>query len=128
MRPIAFALFASACFAAPASAQIYSGAQVSRASAPPIWDNPHSEPAALRIETGVGADLLQIRSDIRDGRNSGQLSRREARELRRQGHAIAGMERRFRDGGLSAPELAELRTRVALLRDDLIAARSGSRD
>ncbi len=128
MRPIAFALLACTFVAAPASAQIYSGAQVSRASAPPIRDNPRTDPVTHRIETGVGADLLQIRSDIRDGRNSGQLSRREARALRREGHAIAGLEQRFRDGGLSASELAELRTRVALLRDDLIAARSGSRD
>ncbi|WP_343517734.1 hypothetical protein [Sphingomonas sp.] len=73
-------------------------------------------PAPSPALPGVARELGQADRSIRDGRESGQLSRREARALRRESRQIAVLEERFARGGLSESERAELETRVRALR------------
>ncbi|MCW3848327.1 hypothetical protein OF829_13865 [Sphingomonas sp. LB-2] len=107
--------------ASPASAQFWGGpsgsASISggmpRGMQPATWTPPNRE-------------TDRIRHDIRDGRESGQLSRREARQLRRESWQIDRLESRYGHGGLSDSEAAELATRRQLLREDVFRKRSGS--
>ncbi|QIG80278.1 hypothetical protein [Stakelama tenebrarum] len=128
MRVIAVALLIAGISATPAAAQYYGGGTAPSARSNPIWSKPAAEMPPPAYQPGVGRDLVEIENDIRDGRAAGQLTRREARALRRQGYGIARLEGRLRHAGLTASERAELETRAALLRDDVIAARTGSRD
>jgi hypothetical protein len=70
-------------------------------------------------------EARSIRRDIREGRESGQLSRREARQLGREAKRIGLSARRYRQGGLSAGESRELQMRVLALRGQVAAARIG---
>jgi hypothetical protein len=113
MRTLAIAASMAALWASPATAQIWGGTNM---SAPTT----SAQPLLYR-------DLGKADGDIRDGRNSGQLTRREARDLRRQERMIGVLEQRYASDGLSDPERAELATRLELLRNDTIARRSGRR-
>jgi hypothetical protein len=73
---------------------------------------------------GVARELGQADRSISDGRESGQLSRREAKALRRESRQIATLERRYARGGLSQSERAELESRIAALRSITGAKRS----
>ncbi|HEY0622590.1 hypothetical protein [Sphingomonas sp.] len=84
-------------------------------------------PAPSPALPGVARELGQADRDIRAGRESGQLSRREARALRRESRQIGVLEARYRRGGLSASERAELESRIAALRSVTGARRSGHR-
>lgn len=84
-------------------------------------------PAPSPALPGVARELGQADRSIRDGRESGQLSRREARALRRESRQIATLERRYARGGLSQSERAELESRIAALRSVTGAKRSNSR-
>jgi len=75
---------------------------------------------------GVARELGQADRDIREGRESGQLSRREARALRRESRQIAVLEERYQRGGLSESERAELESRIAALRS-VTGAKRGSK-
>jgi hypothetical protein len=108
--------------AAPASAQIWGGTSF----APPSGPNLPRAPIAVAA-TGSG-ETGKIRRDIHDGRDSGQLSRRDARRLRREASQIDAMEARFGRDGFSDAELYELAARRQLLREDVIAKRSGQRN
>ena len=83
-------------------------------------------PAPRPALPGVARDLEQADRSIRDGRESGQLSRREARQLRRESRQIGVLERRYARGGLSESERAELETRIAVLRS-VTGAKRGSK-
>lgn len=82
-------------------------------------------PAPSPALPGVARELGQAERSIRDGRASGQLSRREVRALRRESRQIAVLEERYARGGLSESERAELESRVAALRSITGAKRSG---
>ena len=84
-------------------------------------------PAPCPALPGVARDLEQADRSIRDGRESGQLSRREARQLRRESRQISVLEERYQRGGLSQSERAELETRIAALRSITGAKRGGKR-
>lgn len=73
-------------------------------------------PAPRPALPGIARELGQADRVIRAGRKSGQLSRREARALRRESRQIAVLEARYARGGLSETERAELQSRVAVLR------------
>jgi len=105
--------------ASPASAQFWGGPSGGGISG--------GRPVSDRAAAGAPMpdEMGQIRRDIRHGRESGQLSRREARQLRRDADQLGILEARYRRGGLSDAEQAELYTRRQLLRDDVIARRSG---
>ncbi|WP_137863310.1 MULTISPECIES: hypothetical protein [unclassified Sphingomonas] len=109
-------ILAPLLFAAmPASAQIWGG---------PAMQGPSG--SAMRHDQSA-AETAKIRSDIRAGRDSGQLTPREARQLKREAYQIDTLEERYAAGGLSPAEEAELFARREALRSDVIAKRSGQR-
>jgi hypothetical protein len=85
----------------------------------------YGPPVQVRAAPGESRDLGDVRDRIEDGRDSGQLSRREARRLRRGADMIGGMSDRFSVGGLSDAEQRELDNRTAVLRDQVNAQRLG---
>lgn len=102
-------------FAAPASAQFWPG---------PVMAGPSGK--SIGYDRSA-AETAKIRSDIRGGRSSGQLTRREAKQLRREAWQIDTLEERYAAGGLSPAEEAELFARREALRNDVVAKRSGTR-
>lgn len=91
-----------------------------------IWDPP--KPVSVRALPGikpgaseVGGLKAIVREEIRDGRRSGELSRKEAKDFRRQAGYIGSLEHRYARDGLSESELRELRTRLEALRSMIYA-------
>jgi hypothetical protein len=100
--------------AAPAGAQIVGRPQYERVSAPdPFLGNGYI------AGPGLGSDLRDIDRRIDRARDNGMITRREARQLRREARAIAHLGGVYRRGGLSTSERLELRTRVSVLRDSI---------
>lgn len=71
----------------------------------------------------VGHDLRETRERISNGRDSGQLSKREARALRREAAQISTLADRYARDGLSDSERRELEMRAQVLRDLTAAQR-----
>jgi hypothetical protein len=118
--PILMLALAAAASAAPAAAQIVGRndyGHVPRGD-PFFGDSGLGGP-------GAGREAQDIRRDIRAGRDSGQLSRAEARQLGREAQRIGLSARRYRRDGLSAGESRELQMRVLALRSRVSAARLG---
>ena len=67
----------------------------------------------------VGAEVRQIRDRIDRLRDNGLLSRREARRLDREARRIGHAAYRYARDGLSASERSELRSRAAVLREEV---------
>lgn len=69
------------------------------------------------------------RREIRAGERSGEISRQEARQLRRADTGNSAIAERLSQDGLTDSEAAELQTRSILLHEDIVRARSngGSR-
>ncbi len=121
MRMLVLSIAAVFILAAPASAQHLGG----------IVGSPNEEGGSRRIvpvTPGVGPQLRQIDDNIDDGRDSGQLTKREAKVLRRDNRQIGSMQARFGRDGLSADEMAELRTRAEVLREQVNLARMRDRE
>jgi len=78
-------------------------------------------------QAGPWRDLHDVRERIARGRDAGQLSRREARGLRRQARYVDGLTGRYAADGLSDAERRELDVRTRVLRDETAARRSGAR-
>jgi hypothetical protein len=66
---------------------------------------------------GIHRDVADIRERIDDARESGQISRRDARRLDRQARGIGSLARVYRTHGLSESEARELQARANYLRD-----------
>lgn len=116
MRVLMLAGAACLLFAVPASAQIWGG---------PVPSSLGGSFAGRGIR--VPTQPQSARSEIRAGERSGQLTRQEARQLRRIDSANAALAERFAVDGLSDSEIAELNTRAMLLHEEIIRARfSGS--
>jgi hypothetical protein len=101
--------------AAPASAQFWPG---------PMMAGPSGRSMACDFRT---AETAQIVSNINKGRRGDQLTRREARLLKREAYQIDVLEARYAAGGLSPAEEAELFVRREALRNDVTAKRTGAR-
>ena len=100
--------------APPATAQIVGRPTYERVSAPdPFLGNGYIAGPGLRRE------LRDIDRRIDRARENGMITRREARQLRREAAAIGRLGGVYRHGGLSSSERLELRTRVAVLRDSI---------
>ena len=100
----------------PASAQFYkSPAPVPRA--PVLTTAPATR--------GTSIDIHGVLADIHDGAETRQLSRQQARQLRREAAEISQLELLYAAGGMSDVEAAELRTRAEVLRGIVNAKRSG---
>ena len=85
-----------------------------------------SGPAASRNPTnapGWARDLGDAYRRIDKGHDSGQLSRRETRRLKRQAGHVADLGEWYQQGGLSDAESRELETRALVLRDQVDARR-----
>lgn len=83
----------------------------------PIAGPPAPRPQSLPSYNPASAtELRSVRREIDKGRDRGELSKKQARQLRREAGEIAMLERRYAAGGLSDAERAELRNRAEVLR------------
>jgi len=97
--------------AAPAAGQI-----VGR----PVYDDVPRLDRLGRADSGLPAprprnELREVRGRIDDARDSGRISRAEARAYRREARAIGALARRYGRDGLSDAEVTELRFRAQAL-------------
>lgn len=74
---------------------------------------------------GIGREMRQVRGKIHSARESGLISRREARQLRREARAIERLESVYGRDGLSQSERRELETRTLILRGRVNGGRRG---
>ena len=107
-----YLLIAAAMIATPAAAQIRDPAGSNAG-----W------PAPRPVLPGVARELNQVDRSIRDARDADKLSRKEARQLRREGRRIAALEDRYARDGLSESERAGLQARIEALRSITSARR-----
>ncbi|MDV3457199.1 hypothetical protein RZN05_09415 [Sphingomonas sp. HF-S4] len=126
MRWLAIGTGVLVVFAAPASAQI-SGSMRGLSGSPSfrgdiLADVPGDAARTQRV--AIGRELGGLRDDIHDAREAGQLSRREARALRREGLRIEAVSSRYARGGYSDAETAMLRGRTEALRSAIAAKRT----
>ncbi|MFN7028118.1 MAG: hypothetical protein ACK4PC_01995 [Sphingopyxis sp.] len=82
-----------------------------------------SDMAATTDRSTVGHDLRETRKRISNGRDSGQLSKREARAFRREARQISAQADRYARDGVSDSERRELDMRLQVLRDLTAAQR-----
>jgi hypothetical protein len=115
MRAYALLFVAGMSVAAPVSAQFY------RSPAPLPRTPVLTTAPATRTTAPQTRDIF---SDIHEGAQSGQLSHKQAKELRREAEEISLLEQRYAEGGLSDSEAAELSTRAEVLRSIVNAKRS----
>ena len=115
MRAFGLCLVVSVLVSVPASAQFYRVPAPARA---PVFT---TAPATR----GMSAPVRQVLSDIREGARLGELSHKQAKELRREAGEISELESRYAVGGLSDAEAAELRSREEVLHAIVNAKRSG---
>lgn len=113
--------------AAPASAQLTRAMRDYSGTRAPIRGDirlPAPVNPTLGRSTTVAREVRHIRDEIDAGRETGQLSRREARALRREGHRIDAARARYARGGYSDAEVALLRSRTEALRSATMAKRT----
>ena len=72
-------------------------------------------------DPALGRDLRRARDLISQGREDGDLSKKEARALRREARQIDALAERYGRDGLSESEQRELEMRVQVLRAQTIA-------
>jgi hypothetical protein len=108
-------LASAVCLAAaiPASAQIWGG---------PVPSGSGGSFAGRGIR--VPAQPRSAEREIRAGERGGQLTRREARQLRRADTVNSDIGARLSRNGLTTSEATELDTRAILLHEDIVRARS----
>ena len=73
---------------------------------------------------GYGSQAEKVRDRIEDGRETGQLTRREARALRREARQIERLSARYAHGGWSEGERRELQARIDYLNGMVSAKRT----
>lgn len=99
----------------------------------PIWRSPADTRLPDMLVTvrpdagGVGREVRDIRGRIGDGRESGDLSRRDARRLTREARYLGRLGERYGRDGLSDAERRELDIRARVLRDRVDARRTAGR-
>lgn len=104
-------VFAAFALAAPATAQI-----VGRAPAEPVFlGNPFVDDGRMP-GPGIHAEMSQVRRNITRARDNGFISRREARQLRRETRRIESAAARYARDGLSGAERDELAVRTQAVR------------
>jgi hypothetical protein len=135
MRSIAAVLI---ILALPATAQAIQPQRGPDAPArlPGIVDRtpPGTEHIPNPIEVRVRASDRVVTSDLREARRSierrhenGEISRREARRLRRAVSRVAGLARRYGQDGLSGSEVSELQLHANVVRSQAEAPRVAAR-
>lgn len=111
MPPFSLAL-AAMMVVFPGSPQIYG----------PPAPTPRSVPG---LNQGVGRQVRDVRSDIYEARDRGQLSRSQAKHLGREAGEIRRLQDRYARDGLTDQEQAELQNRVEVLKAITNAKRIG---
>ena len=119
MRKAAFLLLALAV-AAPAQADI-----APRRNPEPVAKRDLFKGNGRVPGPGIYRDVDDIRDRIDDGRDSGALTRREARHLDRQARGLSWRARLYGRDGLSESEARELQARANYLRDAVSVQRLG---
>ena len=116
MRRPAFPALALLAFAiaAPAAAQI-----AGKRDYGPVPTAGPFLPDSRLPGPGIGREVDDLEDRIDRARDSGALTRREARRLDREARAIGRLERRYGRDGLSQSERAELENRARYLRDSI---------
>lgn len=112
MRVLVLASAVCVACALPASAQIWGG---------PMPSSAGGSFAGRGI--AVAPQPRTARSEIRAGERSGELTRQEARQLRRVDTVNSSIAARLGRDDLSESEAAELNTRAILLHEDIVRAR-----
>ncbi|WP_313534639.1 hypothetical protein [Sphingomonas sp.] len=112
MRVLVLASVACVVAAVPAAAQIWGG---------PVPSSSGGSFAGRGIH--VPTQPRSARSEICAGERSGQLTRGEARQLRRVDTANSAIAERLSSDGLTESGAAELQTRAILLHEDIVRAR-----
>ena len=102
--------------AAPAPARIV-GTQI---PTPAPRANPFGNDSRLPGPS-VGRELRDVRNDIDRARKNGDITGREARQLRREARLIGRLAERYGHDGLSGSEQGELQTRARILRDAIVS-------
>jgi len=93
---------------------------------PQIYGPPAPAPRSVpSLNPGVGHEVRDVRSDIDKGRDQGQLSRSQAKHLKREAGEIRRLQERYGRDGLSDQEQAELFNRVEVLKALTNAKRIG---
>ena len=93
---------------------------------PPVFSRPiPTARTAQDAGAAVAATVAQVLSDIDDGRSSGQLSHKQASQLRVELGEVRQLEERFARDGISDDERAELQNRVQVIRALTDAKRLG---
>jgi len=119
-----FALIAIAAAAIQGgSAPVYGPPAPSMPSAPVIHALPDD---GINNGININRTVQQVLSDIDRGRDSGQLSRRQAKQLRADLDEIGRLEQRYAQDGLSDAERTELRNRAEVVRAIANAKRLGA--
>ena len=128
MRVVAIGSFVLALVAAaPASAQLTRAMRDYSGTRAPIRGDirlPAPVNPTLGGSTTVAREVRHIRDEIDAGRETGQLSRREARALRGQAGWIRRASTRFGRDGYSYAELTLLQSRIEALRSAVVAKRT----
>jgi hypothetical protein len=123
MRPSAASAFTlcALVLSAPAQAQI-----AGKRDYGPVPVSSPFLPDSRLPGPGIGREIRDIEGRIDDARDSGTLSRGEARRLEREAHSIGRLARIYGRDGLSPSERAELENRANYLRDSVGRLRSGT--
>ncbi|HEV7660142.1 MAG TPA: hypothetical protein VGO55_09885 [Allosphingosinicella sp.] len=105
------AIFSILPIAAPAAGQI---------AGRPVYDPVPRMDRLGRVDSALPAprprnELRDLRGRIDDARESGRISRGEARAYRREARVIGALARRYGRDGLSPSEVTELRVRAQVL-------------
>lgn len=129
MRVLAIgSLLLAIVVAMPASAQIAGSMRgLSGSNGPSFRGSILRPPAAdptMGQRVSIAHEVDDMRDDIREGREAGQLSRKEARALGREGRRIDWASARYARGGYTYAELSMLRNRTEALRSAIVAKRT----
>src|SRR5947209_19952478 len=119
MRAEPMMLIAGLMLAVPAAAQFYPAPGPGPRRSPPMIATTATRSASIAPQIG------RLYSDIDHGRSVGQLSRRQAKQLRVEAGEISALEQRYAVDGLSDSEAAELNTRIEALLGTINAERAG---
>jgi len=119
MRAQSVVFVAILMFAVPAAAQFYPAPGPGPHRSPPMVATTVSQTKSIAPQIG------RVYSDIDQGRSAGQLSHKQAKQLRIEAEEISVLEQRYAVDGLSDSEAAELNTRIEALVGVINAERSG---
>lgn len=103
------------------------GAQIVGPPAPQPGTETYRRAEAAADEARYRLDLRKIDRTIREGRESGRLSKRDAKTLRKERQQIGSLAERYGSDGLSSQEAQELYMRERVLESQARLSGKGKR-